>query len=101
LELLDNQIKDLIDGYKSRYKKNPNLELIVKTNIELMVLKYKFSKYYNTQEQLYLMDRFKNKYKVVEKDNLMYIYDYKETIRKNHDYYFSIGINTLREEFYE
>ena len=97
VEILDNQIKDLIDAYKGRYNKLPNLELIVKTNIEIMVLKYKFSSNYQEMPK-YLVDRFKNKYKIIEKNNLTYIYDYKKTERKDYDKYFSMGINYLREE---
>ncbi|MBQ8472100.1 MAG: U32 family peptidase [Bacilli bacterium] len=96
VELLDNQIKDLIDAYKDRYNKLPNLELIIKTNIELMVLKYKFSS--NYKEVKYLVDRFKNKYKIIEKNDLTYIYDYKVTKKEDYEKYFSMGINYLREE---
>ncbi len=96
LELSDSNIKDLIIEYKKRYQKNPNLELIVKTYIKVMVLKFKFSEYYKNPK--YLVDRFKNKYKIIEKNGLTYIYDYKETVRENHDFYFQIGINYLREE---
>ena len=92
---------NLVITYKNRYKKLPNLELIIKTKIEVMVLKYKFSNYFKTNSKLYLVDRFKNKYKVIEKNNLTYIYDYKETNKNNYLKYFEMGINYLREEYYD
>ena len=38
---------------------------------------------------------------IVSKNNLTYIYDYKETIRGSDEKYFKMGINSLREENYE
>ena len=99
-ELTDKQINDLIDAYKNRYHKLPNLELIIKTRIEVMVLKYKFSEFYKTMPK-YLVDRFNNKYLIIEKNNLTYIYDYKKLKKDNFAYYFSLGINYLREEYYD
>jgi len=96
IELIDSDIKDLIDNYRNRYHKNPNLELIIKNKIEVMVIKnnlFKYGKVY------YLRDRFNNKYRVIKKNNYFYIYDYKYSIRENNDnYYFNMGINYLREE---
>jgi len=97
LELLDNDIDQLIKAYKTRYLKNPNLELIVKTRIEVMVLKYNLSEKYQKKVK-YLIDRFNNKYLVVEKNNLTYIYDYKITKKDNIEKYFDMGINYLRFE---
>ena len=98
VELLDNDIKELIDNYKIRYNKLPNLELIKETNLEVMVIKNNLGKYGNVY---YLKDRFNNKYRVIKKNDLYYIYDYKRYIRKeNDDYYFNIGINYLRDEYY-
>ncbi len=96
LELNDKEIEDLINSYKNRYKKNPNLELIVKTNMELMVLKLNFKDIYNNPK--YLVDRFNNKYYLVYKNNLMYIYDYKNFVLENPSEYFKLGINYLRWE---
>ena len=96
LELNDKEIEDLITSYKKRYNKNPNLELIVKTNMEVMTLKLNFKDIYNNPK--YLIDRFNNKYYLVYKDNLMYIYDYKKFILNDYLKYFKLGINYLREE---
>ena len=96
LELSDKEIENLINSYINRYHKHPNLELIKKTKKELMVLKLNLNKYGNVY---YLQDRFKNKYRIINKDKYFYIYDYKETIREKSDnYYFNIGINYLRDE---
>ncbi len=99
LEIPDKEIKNLINNYHDRYHKHPNLELITKTKKEVMVLKYNFDKYKNA---CYLRDRFGNDYKIVKKGNVLYLYDYKETKReKEDDHYFKLGINVLREEYYE
>ena len=100
LELTDSMIETLITNYQKRYQKRPNLELIIKNRWELMVLKFSLDNYYKSQVK-YLVDRFKNYYHVVTKNNLTYIYDYKETIRGSDEKYFKMGINSLREENYE
>ncbi len=100
LELLDKQIENLIKSYLKRYQKRPNLELIIKTRMEVMVLKFQYSKYFH-EPVAYLVDRFQNKYKIIEKNNLTYIYDYKKLELFNPEKYFQMGINYLREEDYE
>jgi len=93
-ELNDTQIKELINEYHNRYGKHPNLELIVNAYEEVMVSKFSLNKYYN-QDNLYLRDMFKNKYKIKNKNNLMYIYNYKKRDIYNTKYY-DMGINSLR-----
>ena len=44
-ELDDNQIKDIINNYHKRYNVNPNLELIVSANEEVMISKFSLNKY--------------------------------------------------------
>ena len=93
-ELNDNQIKELIDNYHKRYNKHPNLELIIYGYPEVMISKFSLNTYYN-KDNLSLRDRFNNTYKVINKDNLMYIYDYK--LRNIYDKkYYDMGINSLR-----
>ncbi|MDO4963045.1 MAG: DUF3656 domain-containing protein [bacterium] len=93
LELNYKQIKQIIDSYESRYKLHPNLEVIIDCFEEVMVCKYNLLKNYNTNEG-YLIDRFNNKYKIIKKHNLMYIYNYqKRDLKEN---YFDIGINNVR-----
>ena len=93
-ELNNDQIKDIIDGYHKRYNKHPNLELIFSCYEEVMISKFSLNKYYN-KEKLYLRDMFGNKYRVITKNNLMYIYNYKKRDIYS-DKYYDIGINSLR-----
>ena len=92
-ELNYKQIKYLINSYKERYNKHPNLEVIVEANVEAMICKYNMIKKYN-KDSAYLVDRFNNKYKIKINNNLMYIYDYKR--RKLEENYFEVGINNIR-----
>ena len=92
-ELNYKQISNLIKTYEAKFNKRPNVEVIVNANIEAMVCKYNLLKKYKVDEG-YLIDRFKNKYKLKVKDNLMYIYDYKRT--KFEENYFDIGVNNIR-----
>ena len=92
-ELNYNKIKELVNIYESRYKKHPNLEVIVDANIEAMICKYNILKKYNKKEG-FLIDKFNNKYKIKIKNNFMYIYDYKRI--KLNENYFDIGINNIR-----
>ena len=94
-ELTDTQIKNLIDAYHNRYQKHPNLELVIYGNLEAMVSKYNINKKYNVTNSI-LEDRFKNKYPIVIRNDLMHIYDYKKRNLKDHNKYFDMGINNLR-----
>ena len=94
-ELTDTQIKNIIDAYHNRYHKHPNLELVVYGNLEAMVSKYNINKKYNVSNPI-LEDRFKNKYQIVIKNDLMHIYDYKKRNYQDHNKYFEMGINNLR-----
>ena len=71
-ELGYNQIKNLIMEYENRYKAHPNLEVITRSNEEVMVCKYNLLKKYNKKDG-FLIDRFINKYKIKIKDNLMHL----------------------------
>ena len=93
-ELSDSQIRDIIDGYKNRYGKNPNLELIISGHEEVMISKFSLNKYYNN-DRIYLRDMFGNRYKVITDNDLMYIYNYKKRDNFNSRYY-DMGINCLR-----
>ncbi len=96
-ELNDNQIKDIIDAYHSRYNKHPNLEIIIKSTPEVMISKFNLEKYLNIENKNnYLVDKFNNKFKFKIKDNIMTIYFYKKIIKNNTDNYYKIGINNLR-----
>ena len=70
------------------------MELVVSGYEEVMVSKYSLNKEYN-KDFLYLKDMYGNKFKVVERNGYMYIYNY----RKRDNYktiYYDMGINSLR-----
>ena len=94
-ELTFNQIKQIIENYEKRYNKHPNLEVIVYGKEEVMISKFNLNKLYNASNT-YLVDRFNNKYKIVVKNNLMKIYNYKPRKLENIEEYFKIGINNIR-----
>ena len=94
-ELTDTQIKNIIDSYHNRYHKHPNLELVIYGNLEAMISKYNINKKYNVNNSM-LEDRFKNKYPIIIKNDLMHIYDYKKRNLVDHNKYFDMGINNLR-----
>lgn len=99
-ELNDYQIVKIINNYKNRYHKNPCLEVIVSGKIESMVSKYNLLKKFNlNNENNFLVDKFGNKFLVKEKNNLMYIYHYKQKSVKNKENYYSIGISSIRDSF--
>lgn len=93
-ELNDIQIKNLIDSYEKRYKKHPNLELIVKGYEEVMIMKYNICEDYKN-DNIYLRDRFGNLYRIKTRSGLTYIYNYKMRDIYKEDYY-EWGINSLR-----
>ena len=94
LELTSKQISNIINGYKNRYHKNPNLEVIVSGYREVMTLKTNLNKIYKNNH-IYLQDRFNNKYQIREINNLTYLYEPKKFI-SDYDYY-DLGVNVLRE----
>ena len=95
LELTPKQIENLMEAYQDRYKKKPNLEIIVSGYREVMTLKTNLCKLYNN-DNLYLVDRFNNKYRIRNRENITYIYEHKKFI-DNYNYY-KLGINVLRDE---
>ena len=98
-EMEEYQIKELIDAYKERYKKHPNLEVIVYGKEEVMISKFNLLKYYNLENHGFLKDRFNNNYPIYVKDDLMYIYNYKPRKIKNIDGLYSMGINSIRSNY--
>lgn len=102
IELNEEQINKIVENYKERYKKSPNLEVIVSYTPESMISKFNLIKYYNLpNNDNYLIDKFRNRFKIKIKDDLMYIYHFKKIEIENHKKLFSIGINRLRIEIDE
>lgn len=63
-----------------------------------MVLKYDpFNGSYNFNKKYYLKDKFGNKFPIVRKDNLTYIYYFSSVNKKDIQKYYELGINSLRE----
>ncbi len=98
LELNNSQIKKIIDCYHERYNKHPNLEVIVCDLPEAMILKYDlFDGKYKPNSKYYIKDKFNNKFKVIRKNNLTYIYNYYSINNSDYSMLYSIGVNNLRE----
>lgn len=97
-ELTDTQIEQIINNYKERYHKHPNLELIVYGREEAMISKFNLNKLYAVDNS-YLEDRFKNKYPIVISNDLMKIYNYKPRNLETPEKYFEMGINSLRYNY--
>ena len=96
-ELNYQQIKMLIDRYHKRYHKHPNIEVIVQTYPEAIISKYNLYKKYHKQN-LYLKDRFNNKYFLKDYGDYMLIYHYKPLILR--DNYYNIGVNSVRYDLF-
>lgn len=98
-ELDFNQIKDIIEAYESRYKKHPNLEVIVFGREEVMINKYNLLKHYNIKSNnVFLEDRFKNRYRICEINGMMRIFNYRARNLLDYNFY-RIGINNIRYNF--
>lgn len=93
-EMTDTDIENLVNSYNNRYNKRPNLELIVYGYPVIMCSKYSLNKEYN-KDILYLKDRFNNKFRVITKNNIMYVYFYNKLDKYDKKYY-EMGINRLR-----
>ena len=96
VELDFDKTKLLIDNYVKRYKKRPNLEVIVYGNIESMITKYDILNHYNLNGSFYLKDDHKYLYPIIRKDNKTIIYHYDKLDIKDIKKYYEIGINYLR-----
>lgn len=94
-ELTYEQIEELLDGYKNRYGKNPNVELVIYGKEEIMFTKNSFYKENHNLNNYYLKDRFNNNYPIIFYNDGMIIYNYKS---RNLDIlkYKKLGINTFR-----
>ncbi len=94
-ELTLTQIKNIMDSYESRYKKHPNLEVIIDSYPEAMICKFDLNKMFNVRES-FLVDEFKNKYRVCSNNGFMRIYNFKKLQVENPYELYEIGINSLR-----
>lgn len=99
-ELNFDQIKRIVDSYRNRYNKNPNLEVIIYGREEMMISRFSLNKKYNN-ERINLIDRYNKSYPVREKNNTMYIYNSAPRCDLNIDKYFKIGINSIRYNIFD
>ena len=98
IEMNDFQISKLIKEYHKRYNKHPNLEVIVSDIPEAMIIKYDiFNGKYNSNNKYYLKDKYNNKFSIIRKNNLTYIYNYKRIVKNNYNDYYDMGVNWIRE----
>ena len=95
-ELNEHQIEKMINAYKTRYGKHPNLEMIVSGRIEAMILKYKLLSSYNLDKKAILQDKYHNKFGIEERNNLTYIYHFEDLKIKDYHKFYELGINYLR-----
>lgn len=96
-ELNVDQIENIVNAYKKRYSKHPNLEVIISSYPEVMVSKFNIFDYYGVKNG-YLRDKYGNLYSIKIIDGLMYIYNYKK-ICLDACNLFKIGINVVRINF--
>lgn len=107
VELDDIEIAKIMDYYDNKL----NIEMIIYSNVELMITKYCPLKYLVNKNNVcnvcgngnkyYLMDRNNEKYRILtdHEIHLTHIMDYKVLNKiDNLDYYKSLGINNFRIE---
>ena len=94
-ELNKSQIRLLIENYKKRYNKNPNVSVIIDSYPEAMITKFDLNKMYGIKKG-YLQDEFGNKYKLISNDNFMTIYHYNKINNTDNLDYYEMGVNDLR-----
>lgn len=94
-ELTLKQIENIIESYEKRYKKHPNVSVIINSYPEAMISRFNLNKKYNIN-QSYLEDSFKNKYKVVTEDNHMILYHYEKVNCYDKEELYKLGVNLIR-----
>ena len=94
-ELNFKQIKNIIDKYKERHNKHPNLEVVVNSKPVAMVTRYNLLKKYDI-EKGYLVDEFKNRYELISEDTCMKVINYEKQEDLDKEELFNIGINFIR-----
>ncbi|MCM1370923.1 MAG: U32 family peptidase [Clostridium sp.] len=86
-EVTGEMINSIYNNYINRYNCEPNIEVIIASRKEAMVSKFNLNQKYN-MTSTYLLDKFNEKYPILERDNLMYIYGSKFEFNK-----FDLNIN--------
>ena len=86
----------MVETYKSRYKKHPNLSLIINSYPESMISKFNLNKKYKVKSS-YLEDQFGNKFLVRTENNNMIIYHYDKVNTYDKNKLYDLGINLVRK----
>lgn len=94
-EMSIDNVRELINCYKKRYNKEPNLEIIIDSYPEVMVTKYDILKKHKI-EKGYLRDVKNRNFKIKKINNITYIYNFNK-IKLPKEEYIDI-VNTLRIE---
>ena len=95
-ELKPIQVKHIIDAYHERYQKHPNVEVIIQGKLESMITKYDLYQHFQGNGNLFLKDKYQNKFEIKRKENYNVIYHFEQ--RNDKTDYFSIGVNNIRLE---
>lgn len=95
-ELTLRQIENLVKTYELRYKKHPNLSVIIDSYPEAMVCKFNLNKKYKVKRS-YLKDEFGNKLLVRTENDKMIIYHFNKVNKYDKDKLYDYGINLVRK----
>lgn len=99
LEANDYQIKNIIQAYKTRYGKEPNVEVLVSYTPEAMILKYDLLAANGVpKKEAVLRDYQGRNYQVVKDTNTTTIYHYERLTKESPNHYFEMGISKIRFE---
>ena len=94
VELDENNLNHLLKGYKEKYKRNPNLEILVYGKLELMIMKYcplnalindgkKPCNLCKSSNEYSLKDRNGKKLRLINNNCITKLMDYQEINRNN------------------
>lgn len=102
-ELDERQIIELLEAFKKRYQKLPNVELVIYGREEIMISKFLLPDKYQVKERehLYLQDHFHNLYPIRIEQDLMILYHDKIRKMEYLKKYASLGISTVRMQVLE
>ncbi len=78
-----DSIKDIIEGYKTNFKKNPNLDIVIYGKVDLMIMKYcplnllvnkdKTCRICKNGQKYYLQDRKNELYRILQKNEITHL----------------------------
>lgn len=98
LEMNKEEIKDLVDGYRTHFQKNPNLEVVIDCLPEVMTSKITLLKDHHLSGNASLVDLKNREFPVIEDSIGTHIYHYERRKLDQPEELFEFGINYLRVE---